>query len=120
MTIKYVFLVKHPYFKYLPVSPGFCRLKLASLNLFLPAGLNRFGRNQTTLLCDHIPDIEDDDDVPDVPRFRFSAESRLWYENRHMGNTGGGQGQADRGRDRGEEQAAGSGDVGQGEQEDAR
>ena len=37
---KHVFLIKHPYFKFLPVSPGFCRLKLAGLNRFLPAGLN--------------------------------------------------------------------------------
>ena len=49
MPILHVFLVKHPYFKFLPVSPGFCRLKLAGLNRFLPAGLNRSGRNQTTL-----------------------------------------------------------------------
>ena len=49
MPIKHVFLVKHPYFQFLPVSPGFCRLKLAGLNRFLPAGLNRSGRNQTTL-----------------------------------------------------------------------
>ena len=39
MPILHVFLVKHPYFKFLPVSPGFCRLKLAGLNRFLPAGL---------------------------------------------------------------------------------
>ena len=31
-----VFLVKHPYFKFLVVSPGFCRLKLAGLNRFKP------------------------------------------------------------------------------------
>ena len=49
MPILHVFLVKHPNFKFLPVSPGFCRLKLAGLNQFLPAGLNRSGRNQTTL-----------------------------------------------------------------------
>ena len=53
MPILHVFLVKHPYFKFLPVSPGFCRLKLAGLNRFLPAGLNRSGRNQTTLNTMH-------------------------------------------------------------------
>ena len=38
MPIKHVFLVKYPYFKFLPVSPGFCWLKLA----FKPVSPSRF------------------------------------------------------------------------------
>merc|ERR1711983_305337 len=49
MPIEHVFLAKYAHFKFLPVSAGFCRLKLAGLNRFLPASLNRSGRNQTTL-----------------------------------------------------------------------
>ena len=41
MPILHVFLVKHPYFKFLPVSPGFCWLKLAGLNRFLPAEIKQ-------------------------------------------------------------------------------